>query len=89
MAKLRLRGFTDNALHLSRYNCEFDEDDPEFEGVQVKSPYYGWSGFDENAMAEAAANFARRLVGFITMQKDAPGQTYFDFDKPDNPENVK
>lgn len=89
MARLRTSGFTDNALRLSRYDCEYDENEPDFEGVQVESPYYGWSGFDEKAMAEAATDFARRLVGFITMQKDAFGQTYFDFDKPDNPENVK
>ena len=39
-------------------------------------------------MVEAATDFAKRLVGYITMQKDSPGQMHFDFDKPDNPENL-
>ena len=40
-------------------------------------------------MVEAATDFAKRLVGYITMQKDSPGQMHFDFDDDyiDNPEN--
>lgn len=37
------------------------------------------------------SDFADRLIGRITMTKDLPGQTYFDFDKDylDNPNNLK
>jgi hypothetical protein len=40
-------------------------------------------------MVEASIDFAKRLIGYITMQKDLEGQMYFDFDKPDNPGNLK
>ena len=83
MSKLRLQGLTDNPLLLSLYN-----EDNELEKISIDVPYYGWDGFAEDMMAEAATDFAKRLVGYITMQKDLPGQMHFDFDKPDNPENL-
>ena len=83
MAKLRLQGLTDDPLLLSLYN-----EDNELEEISIDVPYYGWDGFAEDMMIEAATDFAKRLIGYITMQKDLPGQMYFDFDKPDNPENL-
>lgn len=83
MAKLRLQGLTDDPLLLSLYN-----EDNELEEISIDVPYYGWDGFAEDMMVEAATDFAKRLVGYITMQKDLPGQMHFDFDKPDNPENL-
>ena len=78
-AKRRLEGLPDDPLVL------MIEDE-----LSLNSPPYGWSGFDEDMMAEAAAEFAKRLIGFITMQKDRPGQMHFDFDDDyiDNPENL-
>ena len=83
MSKLRLQGLTDNPLLLSLYN-----EDNELEKISIDVPYYGWDGFAEGMMAEAATDFAKRLVGYITMRKDLPGQMHFGFDKPDNPENL-
>lgn len=83
MSKLRLQGLTDNPLLLSLYN-----EDNELEKISIDVPYYGWDGFAEDMMAEAATDFAKRLVGYITMRKDLPGQMHFGFDKPDNPENL-
>lgn len=68
MAKLRLRGLTDDPLLLNLYNK-----DNELEEISIDVPYYGWNGFAEDMMVEAAADFAKRLVGYITMQKDLPG----------------
>lgn len=64
------------------------DDYNELEKIEIEEPYYGWSGFNENMMIEAIKSFAKRLIGFITMQKDIDGQMYFDFDKVDNPENI-
>ena len=69
MAKLRLRGNTDDAPLLA----VTDEDDGELQKVAIYEPQYGWSGFNQDMMAEAAAKFAKRLAGQITKQKDSPG----------------
>jgi len=86
MAKMRLAGNDENALRLSMYE-NTDDDAPET--ICVYEPQYGWDGFDEDMMAEAAASFGKRLAGRITMQKDAPGQMFFSFDSPDNPDNME
>ena len=81
--KFLKNGSNEDPITLSLY-----DDYNELEKIEIEEPYYGWFGFDKNMMIEAVKSFAKRLIGFINMQKDIDGQMHFDFNKADNPENI-
>lgn len=75
--------------HVFSLACAFDSDG-DSEMLEITEPQYGWSGFDEKMMKEYVDEFAKSLIGRITMRRDAPGQMHFGFDRDyvDNPKNM-
>lgn len=78
---LKCRFSKDDVMRAVRgYRCSGDGnpianaryDDGELDRYTFEAPTYGWDGFDDSYMEEAAKSFAKRLEGFAKKQKDSP-----------------